>query len=417
MHPRYNAPFAENLFSADATIQRWKEITDAYANTVGDAEHFKGFSTPTAAAVATREQWTGHDVVAFLSVYTDRMSAKEAALVHVGLTSSDLVDNGMFIAVRRHSSHMADQVDRFLPELRRWLAANTIRAGRTHGQIAAPTTLQHQLQAIATPMAELSDELRDYTVYNVWKSPGPTGWAERNDLSRAADAAQAVTTGPWAVVPSTQVISRDYLLRWACLYLRLAALMENFAMLVRLGSRSEVGELREGAAATRIGSSSMPTKRNPIDSEKICGLANVVRGQFMAIASNTTLWEDRDLSNSSLERVTVPDMAATVEHMLATSLKVAKGLQFDANRASRNLNRSAVFVAQAQRVLQVVAFCGPIEAGGLIRDAMAEPGSENQNPHYLFQRGWNLIKEKYTPEIADAWHIQMVTYHNEIVGL
>lgn len=403
-HPRYSAPQAEDMFSPEETLRRWKMITDQYAETLA-GRSFAGYRCPTPGAVATREISTGHDVVAFLSMYTQSMPDEDKTFIHRGLTSSDLVDNGMFMACRQHARYLANRLDEFDEVLSRMQQTEVIRAGRTHGQLAAPTTLNHQLDTIRVPMREISNDLRDYTTRGIFKSPGPTGWANTADMERAKQVADRLSTRTFYVVPSTQVIPRDYLLRWACLYLRAAAVVENFALLVRLGSRSEVRELREGATANRVGSSSMPTKQNPIDSEKICGLANVVRGQFTTIASNTALWEERDLTNSSLERITVPDLAATVEHIVDTGIKVAMGLRVMRGHAAHTLARNAgVWVALAQRTLQEVAMYGPIEAGDMIRKIMGRDGVERQNPHYLFQFGYAVISEEIDKSTATAWY-------------
>lgn len=138
-------------------------------------------------------------------------------------------------------------------------------------------------------------------------------------------------------VPSFQIIPRDFLTGWASDYLRLASFLEGLANFVRLGSRSEINELREGKTGTRQGSSAMPGKENPIDSEKVVGLARIARGYHLALSEvSGSLWEERDLSNSSTERIAVPGLAATVEHMLETMLNVVVHLQINVSNMNRN---------------------------------------------------------------------------------
>jgi adenylosuccinate lyase len=161
-------------------------------------------------------------------------------------------------------------------------------------------------------------------------------------------------------VPSTQIVPRDYLIEWAMLYQRIALASESLALFIRCGARSEIGEFFEDV--DRVGSSAMPGKRNPIDSEKVCGLARVSRGHLLTLMESYALWEDRDLSNSSAERIAVPGMAATVEHMTNTMLKVVRVLGINHTKVAQNAQDSRTRTNYNQSYIQRSEKVGPLEA-------------------------------------------------------
>lgn len=403
MLDRYPAPNANVAFSEETKLQHWRTITDHYAvasmEELGDdtealTDQLVAIPTPTPAQVRTREKQTGHDVVAFLSVYTQDMPDTLKRHIHRGLTSSDLVDYGHFYAMHTHACDMGLLMEDLMALLESFGMQNTVRVGRTHGQIAAPTSLAHQFRVWSYALSWVTDDMHEIRRKPLIKSPGPTG----NPMSTITRHKKVEKTIGGYIVPSTQIIPRTYQLEWAAVYLRLVTVLENLALLVRLGSRSEVDELREGAAMTRVGSSSMPHKRNPIDSEKVCGLARVARGYFSTIAESVAFWEDRDLTNSSVERIVIPDFAATVEHMLVTMINVLNNLQVTPNRAL--LMKSATWTALAQSLLQEHACLGPIEASEVVRSLDFRPDS---HAYVLQQVVYNWLTDNRSTEVAEAW--------------
>lgn len=380
-HSRYPAPAAASLFSDLYKIDLWRKITDEYAHQYIDEidseavelhEELQNLKTPSPEAVKTREQETGHDVVAFLQLHTEGMSDELSPYVHVGLTSSDLVEYALHQQASDHAQHMGVQINLFLDyALARWQFESTIRPGRTHGQIADHTSWSHQMMVHHRAFEDIRNSMWEQTDrMKVIKTPGPTGWVVGSEVARTVRGSAVALAFGSTLVPATQVVHRDRLLAWACQYLRLACALENLALLVRLGARADVAEVREGAS--RIGSSAMPHKQNPIDSEKVCGLARVARGYFHAISEDVALWEDRDLTNSSLERVAVPGLASTVEHMLITMDKVMRNLIVDAPRMRGNATSPRTMTNIMQTAAQDMLELGPIEAGDLIRQGIAE---------------------------------------------
>lgn len=380
MHPRYPAKQASELFSRQKQIDLWRSISIHYMQVRAEMtdmheptrERFNNMieTIPqiSEAAVATREQTVGHEVVAFLQLLEEQFDRNEFDwMLHLGLTSSDLVENATLTTMHSHLAYIQAMVQTIRHWLREFEGQVTARAGRTHGQLAAPTSWGHQFQVIQRSLVDLETDMVNWTRRVAWKSPGPTG------RSRGATYEAAVRVAHdrgVQVIPSTQVLPRDIHVAWAMLYLRFAGLLENLATQIRLGARAEVAEVREGAE--RSGSSAMPGKRNPIDCEKVCGLAVLVRGYAFSIVSNTALWEDRDLSNSALERVAFQDLAGTTEYMANVMTKVLANLQFDQDKAFETLHHWQVWTHEMQVQAQIKLGLSPTLASGIITYATSD---------------------------------------------
>lgn len=404
---RYSANHARAMFSDEAKILRWWQVTRDYAlaaveraplvDAAAITKEYEDLSPPSHAAVVTREHMTGHDVVAFLSLIEQDLSPQAARFLHYGLTSSDIVDNAHFETLRVHAALLAGE----LRVLRKQIIHKTVeaeypRAGRTHGQIADVTSLDHQFEFHEEVLLQIENSLNEYAEANIIKSPGPTG----NSPLRGFDAHNLAVHQDAGIVSSTQVIHRDHQLRWAVIYMRLACALENLALLVRAGSHSGVGELGEGDVMRRVGSSSIPHKRNPIDSEKVCGLARVARGYVASIAEGVALWDDRDLSNSSLERIVVPDLAATVEHMTVVMAHVIENLAINAGKMLNTASQDRTMSNLLQSGLQKHFNIGPVQAGRLMREYI-----DFSRTFYIDTVG--LCKE------LDATGDQLAAWHNE----
>lgn len=407
---RYPAPYATAVFSEQAKFARWKRITDVYARLhisrskdpqpVRDLLNAALVTTtpPTPKQVEEAEQVTGHDVVAFLKVYEGSLPSDVRSHIHRGLTSSDLVDNGHFMALAEHAEFMVELIQDLKRSLERWEGMNTVRAGRTHGQIGDLTSWNHQMYVHNSVLEQIQAAMGDEARSHLMKSPGPTG---RSPLLYGVALDLAFQEGV-TLVPSTQVIPRDYQLRWASVYLRLACELESLATLVRCGARSEIGELREGDWKKRVGSSSMPTKKNPIDCEKVCGLARVARGYFATLAENVTLWDDRDISNSSVERIAVVDLASVVEHMTFTMHQVMANLEVDHQKMHGNATNPATRTYLLQALAQKHFNIGPVEAGKLIREYLMDFHVIDELR--MAEDGWNTAEIKqWMREVDSIW--------------
>jgi adenylosuccinate lyase len=318
-------------------------------------------ATFTVRAIAERERVTDHDTAAFVDVLA-ASAGPAGRWIHHGLTSSDVLDTGLALQLRRVSELV-------LPDARRLVDAltsaardhvHTLCAGRTHGIHAEPTTFGIKLASFAFEAHRNAERLtRAFDQVCVGALSGAVGTYsatspdfEERVLTRLGLAREPV---------STQVVPRD---RHAELLQAIAlagAGMERFATELRHLARTEVGEVREPFGRGQKGSSAMPHKRNPIKSEQIVGLARVLRGNAQAALEDVALWHERDISHSSVERIILPDSTILLDHLQRRTLALVEGMVVDSDRMRENLEQThgALF---SQRVLLALV------ESGLVRD-------------------------------------------------
>ena len=318
-------------------------------------------ATFTVEAIAEREKVTDHDTAAFVDVLA-ASAGPAGRWIHHGLTSSDGLDTGLALQLRR----VADVV---LPESRRLVQVlakrarehtDTLCVGRTHGIHAEPTTFGIKLAGFTFEAHRNAGRLeRAFAQTAVGAISGAVGTYsattpefEERVLGRLGLEREPV---------STQVVARD---RHAELLEAIAlagAGLERLATEIRHLARTEVGEVSEPFAPGQKGSSSMPHKRNPIKSEQVAGLARVLRGNAVAGLEDVPLWHERDISHSSVERIILPDSTTLLDHMQRRAIALVEGMVVDAERMRANLEltRGALF---SQRVLLALV------EGGMSRD-------------------------------------------------
>jgi adenylosuccinate lyase len=287
--------------------------------------------------IAERERVTDHDVAAFVDVLA-RSAGPAGRWIHHGLTSSDVLDTGLALQLRRVSEIVLPDAQRIVAAFARCARAHvgTLCVGRTHGIHAEPTTFGVKLAGFAFEahrnFERLSDAFSGACVGAVSGAVGTysatsPGFEERV-LARLGLEREPV---------STQVVARDRVAALVSAVALAGAGLERFAVELRHLSRTEVSEAREPFTAGQKGSSSMPHKRNPIKSEQIDGLARVLRGNAMAALENVALWHERDISHSSVERIILPDSTTLLDHMQRRALGLVRGMVVDAGRMRENL--------------------------------------------------------------------------------
>ena len=314
-------------------------------------------ATFTVEEIEERERVTDHDTAAFVDVLA-ASAGPAGRWIHHGLTSSDVLDTGLALQLRRVGELV-------LPDSRRLVEAfaaaarehvHTLCAGRTHGIHAEPTTFGIKLAGFAFEAHRNADRLeRAFAQVAVGGLSGAVG--TYSATSPDFEERVLVRLGLAREPVSTQVVPRD---RHAELLQAIAlagAGLERFATEVRNLARTEVGELREPFGRGQKGSSSMPHKRNPIKSEQVVGLARVLRGNAVAALEDVALWHERDISHSSVERVILPDSTILLDHLQRRVLNLVQGMVVDADRMRENLEltRGALF---SQRVLLALVESG-----------------------------------------------------------
>jgi len=372
---RYAPEEMTELFSDEARFRMWLRVellaTEGWVE-VGDVpaaaaevcrERAPEVDALFVEAVAERERVTDHDVAAFVDVVQQAIGLPDGSWIHYGLTSSDVVDTALCATL----TQAADLLIAASGDLVRALKARAIElidlpiTGRTHGMQAEPTTYgaKFSLWALqADRDRQRLETARDRVA--VGKLSGAVGTFSNIDPSVEDHVCRALGLTP---VPATQVVARDrhaeYL--WACA--SVGATIETIATEVRHLARSEVGEAEEAFKAGQKGSSAMPHKRNPILSERLCGLARVLRGYLSPGLEDIALWHERDISHSSVERVVLPDASALTLYMLQKAKGLVEGLVIHPERALANLIEGSHGLVFSQSVLLALV------SGGLGRDA------------------------------------------------
>jgi adenylosuccinate lyase len=304
------------------------------------------------------EERVGHDVVAFLTVLSESIGQPEARFLHLGLTSSDVVDTALALQLRESSNVILEDLQR-LRKAAADLAVKhrrTMMVGRTHGIHAEPITFGLKaagwVAEIDRGVARLQAATKDVAV---GKLSGAVGTHATVDPKVEEHVCQALGLGVDPV--STQIVSRDRHAAFVNALAGVAATMERIALEIRHLQRTEVGEAFEPFGSQQKGSSAMPHKRNPVLSERICGLARVVRGFATTALENVALWHERDISHSSAERIVLPDACCLVDYMAQQLTIVLSGLEVKADRMARNLDLGGGVIF-SQRVLLALVDAG-----------------------------------------------------------
>ncbi|MGQ0625971.1 MAG: adenylosuccinate lyase [Sporichthyaceae bacterium] len=311
---------------------------------------------PTPQAVAEIEAVTQHDVIAFLSAWADNTTPREAAAyVHFGMTSSDLLDTALGLQLAEATDILLAKADTLVATLRDHALAhqNTLRVGRTHGIHGEPDVWGHRVADFAFGMARSRDRLRRAReAIAVMAISGAVGTYSNIDPAVEAHVAAALGLKPADV--STQVVLRDGISEWVCALAIVSTVCEAIALEVRHGQRTEVRETWEPFGRGQKGSSAMPHKKNPIMSERICGMARIVRAQIVPLMEGIPLWHERDISHSSVERISLPDAAAATDYLLHLTNRLMSGLVVDPERMRANLDSTGGLIYTSTVLLELV---------------------------------------------------------------
>jgi adenylosuccinate lyase len=362
---RYTRPEMGHVWSEAHKYELWCRVetlvleAHARAGTVpaDSVDPVRAAAPPTPEAVAEVEAVTDHDVIAFLTAWADNTSPRSAAAyVHFGMTSSDLVDTALAVQLTEATDILLAKADALVAVLRDHALAHrdTLRPGRTHGIHAEPDVWGHRVADFAFAAARGRDRLRRARqAVAVGKLSGPVGNYSNIDPDIEAAVMPALGLRPADV--ATQVVMRDGISEWVSALAILATVCEAVALEVRHGQRTEVRELAEPFGRGQKGSSAMPHKKNPIRSERICGLARVVRGYVTPVLEGIPLWHERDISHSSVERIALPDAAISVDYLLYLTTGLIEGLVVDAERMRANLDATHGLLYSSAALLELVA--------------------------------------------------------------
>ncbi|MDP8947533.1 MAG: adenylosuccinate lyase [Actinomycetota bacterium] len=373
MIERYTLPEVGGLWTEEAKYRAWLEVELAVCRAraalgeippeeVEELAEKAGF---TVERIHELERETEHDVIAFVSAVAEN-AGDGARHFHFGLTSSDVLDTAGALQLKQALALIrAEAVELALVLCGMALEhRHTVMVGRTHGVHAEPTTFGHKLAVWAFEMERNLDRLAHAReVAAVGKISGAVGTYASVDPKVEAMACEELGLEP--APASTQIVQRDRHAEVLATLAILGSTLEKVALEIRGAQRTEVRELAEPFGRGQRGSSAMPHKRNPILSERLCGMARLLRGYASVGFENNALWQERDISHSSAERVVLPDATVLAYYMLRTTRRILGGLQVHKDRMLENLNLGGGVVYSGRVLLALV------EAGMSRDDAYA----------------------------------------------
>ena len=430
MIPRYAHRRVSEVWAPRSKFDRWLRIEVLAAEAWGelgvipaeDVDKIRGASY-VIDRIDEIEREVGHDVIAFITAMGETLGP-ESRWVHLGLTSSDVLDTAM-------ATQLVDSVDILLEELGRLEAAmekqaiahrDTLAIGRSHGIIAEPLTFGFKL---AGYVAELQRDRRRLQTAReevaVGQVSGPVG--NHSSVDPRVEEYVCEKLGLRPDPAATQVIARDRHAAFMYALAMTAGTLERFATEVRHLMRSEVAEVREPFSAKQKGSSAMPHKRNPVITERICGLARVIRGDLLVALENTPLWHERDISHSSAERIVFPDACELLGFLLTESTRLVEGLVVNPERMRGNLYQGGGIVFSQRVLLALVERGMPRDdAYRVVQAAALKAWDEGDEFKRLLLADPRVTEKIPAPELEElfdpSWHVRHldVTYQRLGIG-
>ncbi len=362
MIERYTLPEIGNVWTEEAKYRAWlkvelavcrarAELGEIPSDEVEELAEKADFSVE---RIHEIEAETNHDVIAFVTNVAEN-AGDVARHFHFGLTSSDVVDTAGALQLRDALRLIRGEA-KSLTLLLTGMALehrNTVMVGRTHGVHAEPMVLGHKLAVWAFEMDRNLERLaRAEEVASVGKISGAVG--VYGNVDPKVEALTCEGLGISSSPASTQVVQRDRHAEVLSSLAILGSTMEKIALEIRGAQRTEIRELSEPFGRGQKGSSAMPHKKNPILCERLCGMARLMRGYAAVGFENNALWQERDISHSSAERVVLPDATTLAFYMLRTTGRVLRGLQVHKDRMRDNLNIGGGIVFSGRVLLALV---------------------------------------------------------------
>lgn len=365
MIERYTLPEMGNLWSEEAKFQSWLDVEIA-----ATGANCQLGRVPEEAMAAIRERArfevprileieaeVRHDVIAFLTNVNEHVG-DAGRYIHVGMTSSDVLDTGLALQLKASVALLRRELDQLAASLRTLAAEHkdTVMIGRSHAIHGEPITFGFKVAGWLAETERNRERLeRLAQVVAVGQVSGAMGTYANTDPQ--VEALTCASLGLEPDTASTQVIGRDRHAEYVQTLALVGTSLERFSTEIRNLQRTDVLEVEENFAKGQKGSSAMPHKRNPIRSERISGLARVLRSYTIAALENVALWHERDISHSSVERMMLPDCSCTLHFMLREMTEVVKGLGVYPENMTRNLNVYGGVVF-SQRVLLALVESG-----------------------------------------------------------
>src|SRR5438067_4089466 len=380
MIDRYTLPEMGALWSEETKFQKWLDVEIAVCEVHAEMgtiprdalEEIKSRAKFSVERINEIEKTTDHDVIAFTANLAESIGPA-SRFIHYGLTSSDVVDTANALLLRDACDILMKKSNALMEVLKRraFEFKRTPQVGRTHGVHAEPTSFGLTFAIWYDEMRRnLGRLLHARESVAVGKISGAVGAFAH--LDPQVEERVCARLGLKAAPVSTQIIQRDNYAEYLCTLAVIASSLEKFALQIRHWQRTEVGEAQEKFRKGQKGSSAMPHKRNPILSERLCGMARLVRANSIVGLENVALWHERDISHSSAERVALPDSSIATDYMLQKMAALVDGLVVYPERMLENLNatRGLIFSGQLLLALTQAGVARETAYEWIQRDAM-----------------------------------------------
>ncbi|MGA9523249.1 MAG: adenylosuccinate lyase [Myxococcaceae bacterium] len=424
MIPRYTREQMAALWTPEARLRRWRDVELAALegmveqglaprDALVDCQTKAGdFNADDVAKIDEIERTTKHDVIAFLTFMEQRIGPS-ARFLHMGMTSSDVLDTSLGMTLRDAADLILQGVDRAMAAVKKraFEHQHTVMIGRSHGIHAEPITFGHKLAIWYDELRRSRDRIvHAREVISYGKISGAVGTFAHLPPSVEEYAVKKLGLKP--APASSQIIQRDRHAEYFTALALLGASIEKFAVEIRHLQRTEVREAEEAFTPGQKGSSAMPHKRNPILSENLTGLARLLRGYAVSAMENVPLWHERDISHSSVERMIGPDATVTADFMLHRFSGLMENLRVYPEQMQKNLDLLGG-VVNSQRILLELAKKGMDRQAAYVivqRNAM-RMYEENVPFREALARDQDLLKVMTPEEIADCFTTGYHTRH------
>jgi len=355
---RYSLSPIKDIWTLDAQYERWLEVevavTEAFEELnlapKGTSQNIRQKAKLDVQKILNTEKIVDHDVIAFIKVVTEDMG-DEARYFHKGLTSSDVVDTALSLAIKRAGEIILDELTKYTANLKELAVDHkyTIIVGRTHGVHAEPTSFGLKILGFVAE-EERNKERLEKAIDNIsqGKLSGAVGNYANIEPKVEEIALKKLNLRPCKV--STQVLPRDLHAEFFSVLAMIGSSIERLAIEIRHLQKTEVLEVEEPFKKGQRGSSAMPHKKNPILCERLTGMSRMLRSYLSSAYENISLWHERDISHSSVERVFIPDATMITYYMLNKANYLVDNLVVHKDRMKENIEKSYNLI-YSQRVL------------------------------------------------------------------
>lgn len=420
IHPieyRYGRKQVKDIFSEENHLQRMLDVEAALARahaSVGnmpkkDADVISKKANTRfvkVSRVSEIEAVTNHDVMAVVKALAEQCGSS-GGFVHLGATSNDITDTALALQLKEYTKFLLEDLEGLKKAIMSQARKHkkTVCIGRTHGQHAVPTTYGLKFVIWAAEVQRHIQRLEECKKrILVGKMSGAVG--TQAALGRHGLRIQELVMENLGLKPalaSNQVLQRDRIGEFMLLMALISESLNKFGTEIRNLQRTEIGEVSEGFGKRQVGSSTMPHKRNPIHAERICGISRVVKANAFAALENIPLWHERDLTNSSCERIIIPEACILLDYMLTLSIDLVDNLVFNQKKIKENLGLSQGRIMSESVMIRLVERgMDRQKAHELVRNCAMESYNKNTSFKSVVEKTKEVTKILSKREIEDA---------------